>query len=440
MTGFACCGTTNIGMLVVSLVSGDVHVLEPDNLQIRRSFNSTQSIEQPVTESPITEELNQGSGDSFLFPNFIDCTAVSRNGKIMVMKDSQTSFNAWNLVTGEHIQHFELTTFQLGEIGPMAVTIDGNQAATAHKSFISRGKSIVVTWDVASGSVIHLFENYYNSPMELEFSPNGSFLICSDNGGEITEFCLSGAKFMTRHVQNGHYFASEMSAVAWEPGSNSFLCGHVDGSVITVGSAGSNWHSSTNPITTNNDEPPLPEPPLPGPRFAFGKPGLAFGLHGDGVNSLAISSDGMRLAVGGARYLDNLETHYRVKHECIEDDETSSWYSGFVAVYDATRMTPRWKNWAGVGAVFSVSFSLDDNFLASGGADGFFRLWDSSKGTIVNKVNLFHQLTNVCFVFDVELQKKRCLAVAMSGHKRLGSESILGVLPEDVLGKLLLLV
>jgi hypothetical protein len=67
---------TLVGMLVVSLVSGDVHVLEPDNLQIRRSFNSTQSIEQPVTESPITEELNQGSGDSFLFPNFIDCAAV----------------------------------------------------------------------------------------------------------------------------------------------------------------------------------------------------------------------------------------------------------------------------------------------------------------------------------------------------------------------------
>ena len=46
----------------------------------------------------------------------------------------------------------------------------------------------------------------------------------------------------------------------------------------------------------------------------------------------------------------------------------------------------------------------------------------------------------MCFVFDVELQKKMRLAVAMSGHKRLGSESTMFVLPEDVLSKVLLLI
>ena len=44
-----------IGMLVVSLVSGDVLVLEPDSLQIRRRFNATQPIEEPGTKEAITE-------------------------------------------------------------------------------------------------------------------------------------------------------------------------------------------------------------------------------------------------------------------------------------------------------------------------------------------------------------------------------------------------
>ena len=448
-----------IGMLVVSLVSGDVLVLEPDSLQIRRSFNATQPIEEPGTEESITERLNKDSGDYDSFQTFIHCAAVSSNGKFLIMKDSQTSFNACNLVTGEHIQRFKLTTSQLGEIGPMALTRDGHQAATAQRPFITGGYSFVVTWNVSSGSRIHKFENYFNSPTELEFSPNGSFLICSDDGGEVTEFCLSGARFMTRNIHTGNYYPSEMSAVVYEPCSNAYLCGHLDGSVITVQSAGSNWsfdeevfdeevfdeevfdeEASNRENTSATESHSVQEPTVPNSQIPFGKSTIAFGDHGDSVTSIAITSDGMRISIGGSRYLDNSQTHHRVKHECIEDDERSCWYTGFVAVYDATRIVPRWKNNAGVGGIFSVSFSLDDNLLASGGVDGVCRLWDSSKGTIVKTINLFETVTNVCFVFDIELQKKKRLAVAMSGHKRLGSESILAVLPEDVLSKLLLLV
>ena len=423
-----------IGMSVVSIVSGDVLVLEPDSLQIRRSFNATQPIKEPGTEESITESWNKHSGDYDSFQTFIHCAAVSSNGKILIMKDSKTSFNACNLVTGEHIQHFKLTTSQLGEIGPMALNRDGNQAATAHRPFIRGGNSIVFTWDVASGSMIHRFENYSNSPIELAFSPNKSFLICSDDGGEVTEFCLSGARFMTRHIHTGNFFPSEMSAVAYEPYSNSYLCGHLDGSVITVKSAGSDWTSSFDEEELN-EEPTVPKSQIP-----YGKSTTVFGKHGDSVTSIAISSDGMRISIGGARYIDNSQTQHRVKHECIDDDESSCWYTGFVAVYDATRIMPRWKNNGGVGGILSVSFSLDDNLIASGGWDGFCRIWDSSKGTIVKTINLFETSFNVCFVFDIDLQEKKRLALAMSGHTRLGSPSALAVLPEDLLKKLLLLV
>jgi WD40 repeat protein len=411
-------------MLVVSLVSGDVLVLETDTLQTRRTFT------QPARVQP---------------SSMVYCAVVSLNGEVMVAKDTNTTFSSWDLLTGTRLQYFRtglpesaecdntsLLTFaercsngslNFGELGPMALTDDGKQVATAHKSRVSRGNSVVVIWDVVSGLMTHAFENYVNLPLALAFSPTGSFLVCTDTGGECTEFCLTGAQFMTRNVHTGDDDASEMCAVAWEPGSDLYICGHHNGSVIAVESAGCSWTPSSVIIPDATSY-------------------FAYSHRGDSVAALAASSDGMLLAVAGGRVLE----------ETDDPSDTGEYMCGFVAVYKSRiktidKRTDRqwekgmlWKHWTEQGhkgSVLSVSFSLDCKLLASAGVDGFCRLWDSMDGTIVNQINLSHIVTDLWFVFDIEDQQKRRMALAMGGHKRLGAESGLSVFPDDLMDTLM---
>jgi uncharacterized protein (DUF849 family) len=55
----------------------------------------------------------------------------------------------------------------------------------------------------------------------------------------------------------------------------------------------------------------------------------------------------------------------------------------------------------------------------------------------VNQINLSHIVTDLWFVFDIEDQQKRRMALAMGGHKRLGVESGLSVFPDDLMDTLM---
>jgi WD40 repeat protein len=285
------------------------------------------------------------------------------------------------------------------------------------------GKSIVVTWDVASGDVLHIFENYVNLPMALAFSPTGSFLVCTDAGGECSEFCLTGALFITRNIRREGAPETEMRAVVWEPESNRYICGHDDGSVITVDSAG-------NTLQLDAD--------LNAESLSY----TEYSSRGDGVCALAMSMDGLLLAVAGGRLI----------HECGGESPGKPRVSGFVSVYQSSIISANtgasrerhtsllWKYCAipeHNGSVFSVSFSLDGKLLASGGVDRLCRVWNSMDGTIVNQINLSHVITDLFFVFDIEEQRKRRVAFAMGGHKSLGIDSILSILPEDLMNTLI---
>ena len=394
--------TSRTYMLVTSLASGDVLVLETDTLQTRRTFTTPRDIQNET---------------------MVHCAVASHSGDVMIRKDTHVSFSAWDLVTGTCIQNFASDLPGFGEIGPLTLTHDGTRAATAHRSRASVGMCIVVTWDVASGDVLHLFENYVNLPMALSFSPNKSFLVCTDFGGECSEFCLTGALFITRNIRREGAPENEMRAVVWEPDSNKYICGHVDGSVITVESAGST-------LQVQADLTPAP--------LSY----FAYSSRGDSVAALAMSVDGSLLAIAGGRLI----------HECDDKSTGKSRVSGFVSVYQTsnvggnTQVSRDWYKhllwkYSAIpehhGSVFSVSFSLDSKLLASGGVDRICRVWNALDGIIVNQINMSHIITDLFFVFDIEEQRNRRLAFAMGGHESLGIDSILSVLSTDLLNKLI---
>ena len=113
---------------------------------------------------------------------------------------------------------------------------------------------------------------------------------------------------------------------------------------------------------------------------------------------------------------------------------------GFVSIYETMTGKLQWKTWSqpgDEGKVLSVSFRLDDTVIISGGEDGYCRLWSVVDGTPITKVGLGCPVTYVCFCVNIEEQRKRCIAVAMGGHERLGAASILAGVPDDLMDKIL---
>ena len=94
----------------------------------------------------------------------------------MAVKDSATTFTCWDLVTALQMQHFDSYPLQLGEICRMALSDNAEQAATAHMPHTVGNKGVIVTWDVASGCMKEVFENYTSISTDLVFSPSCAFL------------------------------------------------------------------------------------------------------------------------------------------------------------------------------------------------------------------------------------------------------------------------
>ena len=158
---------------------------------------------------------------------------------------------------------------------------------------------------------------------------------------------------------------------------------------------------------------------------------VSFHQAGDSIKALAMSSDSILLAACGGTLFT--EPYYTKTHMV-----------GFVTMYEPANKNRngvlRWQRWIEAGqdgSVLSVSFSLDCKTLASGNIDGCCQLWDVLDGSNTHKIQLSCSVTSLSFVFDVEDQRNRQLAVVMGVHERLGSESALSVLPDDVLNKIL---
>lgn len=76
---------------------------------------------------------------------------------------------------------------------------------------------------------------------------------------------------------------------------------------------------------------------------------LRVNAHPGGVLALAASTDGARLATGGA--------------------------DGQIALWQTRGLVPQWRTQAHTGSVLTISVSTDAKYIASGGADGYVRIW-----------------------------------------------------------------
>jgi NACHT domain- and WD repeat-containing protein len=185
-------------------------------------------------------------------------------------------------------------------------------------------------WCTASWTIVLTRNIHSESAMSLSAVPAAPPLILSSSRDCTVR--LWNPELMVPNVENVQY---KIRRIAWNPKSNTLLCGSSDGSIHGFDSSLLEFKSSA-----------LAEP-----------------FTNVSISCIACSADGKFVAVG----LDN-------DHLCVHDLEVSS--------MRISSLFPR-KNTPAI----AVSFSADDVFIASGHADNTIRIWNSQSVQQVLELN-----------------------------------------------------
>jgi WD40 repeat protein len=381
---------------------------------------------------------------------------VSVNGAVLAIKDSTNCFSTWDITTGLFVRRFVghddssapseenisckcmphchawpqdecPAVGHRSEITAMAISHRGDRIASADAA------GIILMWDAETAAVLYEVTGYNPcEPMAIAFSPNGLNFVVTDTEGFICEHEVGdGLHIHTPfYPSNTAWSRCETRAVVWTPDSTRYACGYARGQVKTIDSDGYLGANNLCGDTT-----------LPG--------GLYLKRSEDAVNALAISPDGKSVAVAGERVIAGFGNGTRV--------------CGFVAVYNSTDNTLRWKEFATPGhdgGVISLSFSLDGKQLVSAGVDKYVRLWDPRDGSrlkgfqqydlpiprrhppefyppeLPNQIALPAGIVCTTFCTDVEGSQLRQLAFAQGHQERIGASSIVAVLSPDLMRKI----
>jgi WD40 repeat protein len=302
----------------------------------------------------------------------------------------------------------------------MGISHRGDRIASADAA------GVILLWDAETAAVLHrITKEYPFEAIAIAFSPDGLYFVVTDSEGFIEQYSTKHG-----HLDNVPFTPSnaagsrcEMRAVVWTPESEAYVCGYERGQVKTADS---------HPVYYD------------GPCG-----GLYLERSEDAVNALAISPDGKSVAVAGERVIAGFGNGTRV--------------CGFVAVYNSTDNTLRWKEFATPGhdgGVISLSFSLDGKQLVSAGVDKYVRLWDPRDGSRLKGFQQYDlpiprrhppefyppELPNqivlpagiVCTTFCADPEEtpekhERRMAFAQGHHERIGASSIVAVLSPDLM-------
>jgi WD40 repeat protein len=391
-------------MLVVVTRDGTVSVLdesaprpEGNCLKERRKFRVMVNRGRKtmgISTDGVTSIVRVGEPRWYSIETDFPIAVVSVNGAVIAVKDSDNGFSTWDVTTGLFIRRFvghddsSCTSEEkiVCKCMPFDAWPENECPAPGHESeitamaisdrgdrIVSADADVILVWDTGTAAVLHEITGYNPcKPMAIAFSPNGLYFVVTDAEGFICEYCVEdGSHHNTPFTPSCTAWSRcETRAVVWTPDSKQYVCGY--------------------------------------------------------------------LCNGG-----------RV--------------CGFVAVYNSLGNKLRWKDFATPGCdggVTSLSFSGDGKQLASAGADKYVRLWDPRDGSRLGRFQQYDLAIPcrhpadwyapessdpivlpaeiVCATFCADLEEtpekhERRLAFAQGHHERLGAESILRVLPRELM-------
>jgi WD40 repeat protein/tRNA A-37 threonylcarbamoyl transferase component Bud32 len=284
---------------------------------------------------------------------FVQCVAVSPDGKTLATAGSDGTAKLWDAATGKVEVSLEGHTDQ---VQCLAFSPDGQILATGAGGFTRQGE--LRLWDAATGKLKATLEEEAESVQAVAFSPDGKILAAGGySHGKLWDLSTGELK---------HTFEApmlSMRCVAFSPDGKTLASGTQNGRVQL-------WDAATGELESTIQ------------------------AHTAAVLSIAFSPDGSRLASGcfdrTAKLWDTATGELQATLEGHEDAVRSVAFSHdgltlasagddrTVRLWDPATGKPKITLRGHTAPVSSVAFFPDGHSLASASRDGTVKLWDAA--------------------------------------------------------------
>ena len=279
--------------------------------------------------------------------DLVSALALSADGRTLVSGSYDFTLKVWDLAAGK--ERLTLKDGRRGTVSCVAVSSDGTRIASGHSSNVQ-------LWDGAAGGQLMVLEGHGNRVNALAFSRDGKTLASGGDDGTIRLWDISSG----RTVKALDRAPERWRALAFSPDGKTLAAGGYDHGLVL-------WDTITWGVRLH-----IPED------------------DGQGVDSLAFTRDGRRLAfaLGLAARIIDAQTGELVRQfpkqsvginalALGRDDATLATSGTMVTLWDVASGQETTPELAGHrGNVDSLAFSSDGAQLATASLDGTIKLWN----------------------------------------------------------------
>ncbi|GJF00346.1 WD40 repeat domain-containing protein [Phanerochaete sordida] len=330
------------------------------NSQANDSTTDDSEKSYPDTDDSDTDDSEAGNINSS------QCVALSTDGKLLAAATGNT-ITVWRLQDGLSVQRLERDG-HTDTIKEIAFSPDGQHVVSGADD------KLALVWDVKTGDIVHRLEGHEMPVWYAVFSPDGTQIATRSNDSELRMWCTSTGKLLHTNTELEH--SGWSTEIRFSP----------DGSRLAACSDASREDTSVAILDCRTGERIL----------TLRKRGIlcmAFSPEGDQIATGSTDSSACVWDAASGKALLELKEHTALVEEVAFSPDggevATASNDGTVVTCDSRTGERRFKfcvesvRGEDKEAVYAVTYSPINEFIACGAADGCVRVWNRKTGAFV---------------------------------------------------------